>query len=620
MGGFIGTILQVDLASGAISPMTVEEKLFRQFIGGSGIAAKIFLDRFRPDVEPLSPENPFLVMTGPLTGTNFPGSSRFVVCGKSPLTGIWGESAIGGNFSPELKIAGYDGVLCLGAAEAPVYLLIQDGKAEIRDASRLWGKDTYETTDILKRELGSPFKILCIGQAGEHLVRYAAIANDKAHYAGRTGMGAVMGSKRLKAIAVRGSGRIRIESPDAYKAAFTAVVKGCKESMVAQSLHEMGTDGAMDLGMVTGDVPIKNWTIGQDFDLSANLGGPALTERHLVRAHACSFCPIACKRVVKVTGGPYELEEGPGPEYETCAAFGTMILNADLAAVAKANEICNRYGMDTISCGSTIAFAMECYEKGLLRLQDTEGLAMQWGDMGVVLQLLPKIAHRDGFGDLLAEGTRGAAVRIGGDAKELGIHVKGLELPMHDPRGFHGIGLAYAYSTRGACHNQHAVLPVEQGWVTLPELGLREDYQAQTSEGKAEMVFICENYGTLLNALCQCHFVNYATPPKELLGALNAITGWSLTMGDLLACGERIWLLKRGLVNLMGSGDSDDLLPKRILTPVAEGGAAGSVPDLELMKQDYKRIRGLNAQGRPSPETLEKKGLDDLARRLHPQS
>ena len=617
MGGYAGKFLHVDLKSRQIERFSVPTEYLHKFIGGSGLGAALFLDRFDPAVGPLSSENPLMVMTGPLTGTTFPGSSRFTICAKSPLTNIWGESAIGGNFSPKLKTAGFDGILFVGVSNEPVVLVIDDDRVQLMDGGHLWGKDTYETTDILKGDLGRAFKILCIGQAGENRVLYAAIANDKAHFAGRTGMGAVMGSKRLKAIAVRGTGKIAIHDSRTYNKAFKSVVKCSQESMLAMSFHELGTDAGMDLGMMNGDVPIKNWTIGQNWDLSEKLGGPALTERFLTRTHTCSFCPIACKRVVKVNEGPYQIEEGPGPEYETCAAFGTLVLNDDLAAVAKANELCNRFGMDTISCGSTIAFAMSCYERGLLTPQETDGIRLTWGDMATVLLLLEKIAHRQGFGDLLADGSRRAAEKIGKGTHEFAVQIKGLEVPLHDPRGYHGMGLAYVYSNRGACHLQHTVMSVEQGMVTRPELGLQEDYQAQTSEGKAEMVVINENYGILLNALCQCHFVNYVTRPEDLLVALNAITGTTLSLNDLMVCGERIWLLKRGLINLMGISDSDDVLPKQILTPVTDGGAAGSVPDMVRMKKEYKEMRGLDEKGFPTKDKLRDLGLEDLVEKLY---
>lgn len=274
--------------------------------------------------------------------------------------------------------------------------------------------------------------------------------------------------------------------------------------------------------------------------------------------------------------------------------------------------------MDTISCGATVAFAMECFEKGILSSAAADGLDLSWGNMEAVIALLHRIARREGLGRILAEGSVKAAAALGGDAADCVVAVKGMELPMHDPRGFHGMGLAYAYSNRGACHLQHAVLPVEQGWITLPELGLREDYTGQSSEGKAEMVAVCENYGLLLNCLSQCHFVNFATSPGDLLAALNAVTGWGLTQAELLVCGERVWHLKRGINCLLGVRDAQDTLPKRILTALADGGAAGSVPDLELMKREYRGIRGLDGDGVPLKETLHRLGLDALSDRLHP--
>ena len=617
MGGYAGKFLQVDLKRGLTEHFSLPEEFLRKYIGGSGLAAALFLDRFNPNIEPFSPDNPLMVMTGPLTGTNFPGSSRFTICGKSPLTNIWGESAIGGNFSPKLKMAGYDGIVFVGASDTPVVLVIDDDQVELTSAEHLWGKDTYETVDILKGDLGKGFKILCIGQAGENHVLYAAITNEKAHFAGRTGMGALMGFKKLKAIAVRGTGKIAVQDPQAYKRAFKSVTKSAKESMLAKSYHELGTNAGIEFGMMTGNVPIKNWIEGPRWDLSDKLGGSTLIETYLVGTHTCSYCPISCKRVIKVEEGPYRVEEGPGPEYETCVTLGTLILNDNLSAVLKANEMCNRYGMDTISCGSTIAFAMECYEKGLLTLHDTDGLKLDWGNMDAVLSLLDKIAHRKGFGDILANGSRRAAEKLGGNAHEFTVHVKGLEAPAHDPRAYHGMGLAYAYANRGACHMQHSVMSVELGMVTRTELGLQEDYEAQTSEGKAAMVFTCENYGTLMNALCQCHIVNYATAPNDLLDALNAITGWRITLDELMTCGERIWLLKRGLNNLMGMSDADDVLPKRILTPVADGAAAGSIPDITRMKKDYRNMRGLNEKGFPTKEKIEKVGLNKLVDKLY---
>jgi aldehyde:ferredoxin oxidoreductase len=617
MAGYAGSLLQVRLDSGVIDHIGLAEETRKRFIGGGGLGAWLYLEGFRPELDPLSPENPLMILNGPLTGTGFPGTSRFSVCAKSPLTGIWGECSVGGTLGPALRKAGLDGIIFLGTSPKPVCLVIDDQRIELRDARELWGRDIYETTDGLNEKLGKDFNIFCIGPAGENLVRFASISNDKAHFAGRTGLGAVMGSKLLKAVAVRGSGEPGLADEPAFRAARSAVMAAIKQSVPAQSLREMGTDGAMDLGMMTGDVPIRNWSRGQDLELSAALGGPTLKDRFLVRNHACSNCTIACKRVVEVKDGPYRVQAGPGPEYETCCTFGTMICNGDLAALIKANELCNRLGLDTISCGATIAFAMECFEKGLLGPAETGGLDLAWGDMQAVISLLPLIARRQGLGALLADGSAGAAARLGGRAADFTVTVKKLELPMHDPRGFHGMGLAYAYSSRGACHLQHAVLPVEQGFISLPELGLKDDYIGQSSQGKAAMVAICEDYGLLLNCVCQCHFVNFATPPAELLAALNAATGWTFNLDGLLECGRRIWQLKRGLVNLMGVRDEADRLPGRVMSALEEGGAAGSVPDLELMKREYKQIRGLDSDGIPRREILLGLGLPTLAQRLH---
>ena len=464
-GGYAGKILEVNLTSGKISRTSVDDETLRKFIGGSGLAAKLFLDRVSPQVAPLSPQNTLFIMTGPLQGTNLPGAGRFNISAKSPLTNIWGEGNCGGTFGPELKFAGWDGIIIEGASDKPVYLFIDDDKVEIRDASDLWGKDSYETIDMVTDKIGGgrKVKVLAIGQAGENLVKYAAIIHDKADAIGRCGLGAVMGFKKLKAIVVRGRGKADIAMPEDYNKARREALDVIKDSAVAQSLHSMGTDSSMPLGMMTGDVPSKNWSLGENLEGSDALGGPTYSEKYLTRTHACYACPIACKRVVQVKEGPYKGEEQAGPEYETCCTFGTLIMNNDLAAVIKINEMCNRYGLDTISCGSTIAFAIDCFENGLITEDDTEGVKLTWGNVDGVIKMVEKIARREGFGDVLAEGSRGAAKKIGKNAADFAVEVKGLEAPMHDPRGFHGMGLAYAMSNRGACHLQHMDLFVEQG-------------------------------------------------------------------------------------------------------------------------------------------------------------
>jgi len=619
MAGYQNRVLEVDLSTSQMNIIDVPDEDKRRFIGGSGIAAKLFLDRVNPKVDPLSPDNPLIIMNGPLTGTTLPGTSRFAVCGKSPLTGIWGEGTCGGNFGPELKFAGLDGIIFKGVSPTPVYLIIEDNKIEIRDAKDLWGMDNYAVTDLLKERHGKDRnpKVLSIGPAGENQVKFAAICNDKGDFIGRTGMGAVMGSKRLKAVVVKGTKKVEVSHPEEYAALRKLLITKSREAMVAQSFRSMGTDAGMDLGMMTGDVPIKNWMIGEDIELSANLGGPALTEKYLTRNHACSFCPIACKRIVKVDDGPFKTEEGPGPEYETCCTFGTLMMNNDLAGVIKANEWCNRYGMDTISCGATIAFAMEAFEKGLITRKDTDGIDLTWGNMTGVIELLHKIAKQEGIGAVLSEGSRKVAKRLCKEAEELTVEVKGLEAPMHDPRGFHGMGLAYMMSIRGACHLMHLSLGVEQGITTYPEAGVQENYTGQTSEGKAEMIKLCEDLGLPFNSLAICEFVAWTLSANELAEMVRLTTGFDFRLKNLLACGERTWLLKRGLGNMMGISAKDDRLPKRILTPLKEGAAAGSVPDVEKLLREYYEIRGLDEEGKPKREVLIKAGLENLAEKLH---
>jgi len=617
MNGYAGKFLEVDLTKGTCSSLTIEEAKLKKYIGGSCLAASLFLEKYNIQADPLAPESPLMVMNGPMVGSGFPGTSRFAVAAKSPQTGIWGEAACGGNFGPELKKAGFDGIIITGQSPSPVILSVIDGEAKIAPAGDLWGKDIYEVTDICKAE-DKGIKVLAIGPAGENLVKFAAIGNDKAHFIGRTGLGAVMGSKKLKAILTRGKQPLGKANEEKYKEIFKVAVKEIKESAFAESLHLMGSDAAMDLGMMTGDVPIKNWTVGEDYELSSNLSGPTMREKYLTKAHACANCPIACKRVCVVKDGPYETEEGPGPEYETCGTFGTMIMNYDLGAVIKANALCNRYGMDTISAGATIAMAMELYQKGIIDKKKADDLELTWGNMDAVFALLKKISVREGFGNILAEGSLKAAAQLGEAAMDSVVQVKGLEPPMHDPRGYHGMGLAYMMSNRGACHLQHAAMGMEQGMVSWPQLfDMKDDYDGKTSQGKAMLVFNAENYGILDNSLSICHYVMYCVKPETLRDAFNAITGFNFEFKDFLMSGARDWTLKRGINNLLGVTVKDDVLPKKILTPLLEGAGAGSIPDMKLLRDEYYAIRGLTPNGIVSEEKLLELGLPELRDRLY---
>lgn len=616
MGTYRGKILDVNLTTGTIKSTAIEEDVLRKFIGGSGLAAKLFLDRLLPDADPLSEKNVLFLMTGPLTGTNFPTSSRLVASFKSPLTNIWGEASCGGNFAARLKFAGYDGIAIEGASSKPVYLSIEDDRVEIKDAFDLWGKDIYETSDILKERHGGKVDVLAIGPAGENLVRFASIMNGKWGSLSRCGGGAVMGSKKLKAIAIRGTGKVEPASAGEYTKVRKTVLDKLKESVITQALKEYGTDLGMEQHMMSGVLPAKNYTVGDNTAVAIKIGGTVMTQQYLTKPHACFTCPIACKRTVRVKEGPYKINEGAGPQYETCASFGSLLMNDDLASILKMNETANKYGLDSISCGTTIAFAMECFEKGLISSKDLDGGQLRWGNADDILAMVDKIAHRQGFGDVLAEGSRRAAEKIGKNAQDYTIEIKGLEFPLGDPRGAHGLGLAYAMSTRGACHLQHMVLYIESGWTTFPDIGLTGPYDPKADEGKAEITVVSENVGMLTNAATLCHFAMISISVGDLVEALRATTGFDYDLEELMRCGERIWMLKRGLNNLMGITAADDRLPKRIMTPHKEGAAAGSVPNMELMLKEYYQLRGLDSNGRPLKQKLNSLGLSDLAAKL----
>jgi aldehyde:ferredoxin oxidoreductase len=616
--GYAKKLLEVDLSEGKIQTLPLDDALLKGYLGGGGLAAHLFLNRFSPGSDALSKDNPLIIMTGPLVGTQLPGTSRFAVCARSPLTGYWGIGTCGGTFGPELKFAGYDGILLKGKSQQPVYLLVNDNQVEIRDASELWGRQVYEVTRLLKERHGANKKpkVLVIGPGGENLVRFAAIANDNAHYIGRTGMGAVMGSKLLKAVVVNGSGKVIPALQEEYKELRTRLIEKCKENQFGQVLRSMGTAASMDPGMFTGDVPIRNWTKGE-FEGSVKIGGPTMTEQYLTKVHACYACPIACKRVVKVDGGPFKTDEGPGPEYETCCTFGSFMENDNFEGIVKANETCNQYGVDTISCGSTIAFAMECFEKGVITTEDTEGIELTWGNIEGALKMVKKIALREGIGDVLAEGSARAARKIGKGAEEYVVAVKGLEMPAHDPRGFHGMGLEYAVGYRGACHLQHMTHTIEQGMTDQEEAGFKSDYEAQSSEGKAELVVLSQNVGVPATSACLCLFVYDCITVQDFADMIHTVTGWDFSLGDLIKMGEKIWLLMRGITNLLGAKAGDDILPPNVMKPLEEGMAMGSVPEIDRMLKEFYHLRGLDANGYPRKDVLEKAGLTDLAEKLH---
>ena len=617
--GYAGRILRVDLSRGRIRKVSIEHSLLRRFIGGSGLAAKILFDETRPDIDPLSPENLLIFMTGPVTATNVPMSGRYQVVSKSPLTGIYGESDSGGSWGPELKKAGFDGVVISGRSAKPVYLWISDGIAELRDASHIWGLDTYETDRAVRDETDRYAVIACIGPAGEKLARIAGIINDGKHgrAAARCGLGAVMGSKLLKAIAVRGTGGIEVADPDGLQESIRKIAPSIIEK--AKRLHDYGTSGGMTSIEAIGDLPIKNWLLGSWREGAERLSGQEMARTILSGRYYCRGCIVGCGREVSFEDERYGRVEGAGPEYETLAMIGANCLIDDLKAVAKANELCNRYGLDTISTGAVIAFAMEAYEHGLISREETGGIKLVWGDPNAMLSMIDKIGRRESkLGWILGEGVMRAAEKIGGISAEFAIHVKGLELPAHDPRAYYSQGVSYATSNRGACHLQSLSHIFERG-VTLPDLGFPEIQERHSTYRKGELVAKAQNLMCMFDSLKVCKFILFGgVKPSTLVEWLNMVTGWNMTLGEFMQAGERIFNLKR-LYNIReGISRKDDTLPPRILTHKrGSGGSADALPPLGELLSQYYSYRGWNEFGVPSREKVTELRLEEEARFLY---
>ncbi|MDO8635591.1 MAG: aldehyde ferredoxin oxidoreductase family protein, partial [Dehalococcoidia bacterium] len=464
ISGFNGKILRVDLTLGAVTTEQPGDDFYRMYFGGSGFVAYFLLKEVKPGTDAFSPDNRLVFASGPITGSPVGGCGRHDVGAKSPLTGGFGDAQSGGYWGSELKFSGFDAIVIQGKAARPTYLLIQDGKAELKDASHLWGKTTGETQNLLRQELNEPgLRVAQIGPAGEKLVRYACVINDLHDAAGRTGLGAVMGSKNLKAIAVRGHNH----PPFAHLETVSTLGRWLRDNvmLLAKPLYDMGTSRLVMGLNKSGGLPTRNFQTSF-FEGASKISGETMRNTMLTGRHSCYACPVRCKRVVEVKGPVYQVSpEYGGPEYETIAAFGSDCCIDDLPAIAKANELCNAYGLDTISTGATIAFAMECFENGLLTVQDTGGVELRFGNAPAMVEMVERIAQRRGLGNILAEGTARAAQKIGNGAEKFAMHVKGQEAPMHEPRLKQGLGLGYALSPTGAdhCHNFHDIYYTAKG-------------------------------------------------------------------------------------------------------------------------------------------------------------
>jgi aldehyde:ferredoxin oxidoreductase len=599
-----GRMLKVDLGTGEVRRERIAADYIRDFIGAAGLGARLLWE-VDPALDALDPRSPLLFITGPLTGTGGPTTGRFVVCGRSPQTGWWGESNIGGFVGPELRQAGYDALWITGRAAQPVYLWIQDEQVELRPAEAMWGRDPYETQGLIRAETGQPrAKIAAIGVAGENGVPCAGILADHGRLAARGGMGMLMGSKNLKAVAVRGSGRIRTERPEIYNKLRVASNQTLLEQNMTRVMHETGSSGAADYLQIMGDMPIKYWTQAT-WEGAALVSGAEMASSILTGTTRCQGCVIACGREVTVHEGAYATEGAvKGPEYETICSFGSQLLIDDLAAITALGNLCDRLGMDTITAGNTIALAYLLFERGLLSTEQTGGLELKWGDPGPVFVLLEAMAQRRGFGALLAQGSKALAAACG-DAG-LAVQVNGLDVAMHDPRAFTGQALSYVLSPRGACHNQSDFFTIELGG-TMEEIGLPMTDRLASTE-KAAYVARHQHWRSLCNSLVICFFTVIA--PQEVVELTAAATGEERDLEALMLAGERAWILKR-LYNLrLGWSPANEKLPRLLLEPLPGGGQEGAVPDMEVLLNDYYAAAGWErSSGWPTAATLARLGL-----------
>ena len=612
MFGYMGRILRVDLTNGRISEQNLREEECKMFLGGSGLATKYLFDEVPKGADPLGPDNELIFMTGPLTGTESPSAGRYCVVTKSPLTGFWGEANSGGSWGVYLKNSGFDGIVFRGISPKPVYLVIDDGKAELRDANNLWGRGVSETDRLIKEELGEEFNVACIGIAGENLVRYAAIINDIHRAAGRCGVGMVMGSKRLKAVAAGGTQEIKIANKDVFNETSKRNYDLVNESMLKITLETYGTAMATDLINVRGGFPTRNWQTGVFPDIE-KISGITLESTLLVDRKHCYACPISCCRVSVVKSGPYACK-GEGPEYETIGAFGAMCALENLEAVTLAHNLCDDYGLDVISTGSTIAFAMECHEKGILTKADTDGLELKFGDADIVIQLIHRIAKREGIGDLLAEGTKRVAAKLDKGAERFAMHVKGLELPAYDPRAAKICGLAFATANRGG---DHITAYIEgPAFIDIPFLCV-EDSRIEDSmvenPAEAKVVKDLEDALTVFDCVGTCKFMGMALAAEDWVDMIADCVGWEFSVNDFRRAGERVYNLARAFSVRDGLTRADDTLPRRLLEePLPEGAAEGhKVEKLDQSLDAYYGFRGWDKKtGRPTPEKLKELNLD----------
>jgi aldehyde:ferredoxin oxidoreductase len=615
--GYMGRILFADLSRHELTDEALDEKLCRQFIGGYGIGARIIFSRQRAGIDPMGTENTLGFLTGPFTGTPAVSGTRYTVVGKSPLTGGWGDANSGGYFGAFLKYAGYDALFFNGISERPVYLFINNGKAELRDATYLWGKDTYQTEEILKSELGKDVEVACIGPGGENLSLISGIVN-RSRTAARSGLGAVMGSKKLKAVAVKGNMKV----PLADEAKTKELKRKCLAELGGHIvwLKPFGTPFLVDIGVKTGDSPVKNWagvgvTDFPDFEPIAK----EATSEHTTKKFACYMCPIGCGGYMRAGTGEYKYVAGTRrPEYETIAMFGTNCLNNNLESIIKAGDICDRSGIDTISAAAAIAFAIECYERGLITKSDTDGIEMTWGNHKAIVTMTEKLVKREGFGAVLADGVKLAAQRIGKGTEQYAIHIGGQELPAHDPKQSFNYATSYRLDPTPGRH----FVGSELSDGPSHPAGLLPEFDLKSFSGRGEARRIGSNFHQAVVCAGMCIFVYWAFPNVDpITDFMRVITGWDVTKEELVETGERISNLRQAFNIREGLNSLEFKVPARVLgkPPLKEGPLAGVTVDEDTMIKEYLTAMDWDLKtGKPSKRKLLELGLADVAQKLWP--
>ncbi len=621
MSGYMGKIAIIDLTRAKIRTQPLETTLVRDYIGGYGLGARIMFEYQKKGADPLGPENMLGFAAGTLTGTKTPASGRYMAICKSPLTGGWGDANSGGYFGSELKAAGWDAVFVSGIAPSPQYIMIADGNIEIRDAAHLWGTDAIETESALQKEMNDPkLRVATIGPASERLALISGIVNDKGRIAARSGVGAVMGAKKLKAVAVRGSGKVSVVDKEALDRARRAFLNQMREMPgMPEVMMKYGTCGFTAGLIAAGATPVKNWKHAgeQAFSNLNNIADSDSIIRHQTRKYGCANCPIACGGIFDVTGGKYPVGEVHKPEYETIGAFGPMCMNDDFESIIKLNDMCNRSGLDTISAGAVLSFAMECFEHGIISESDTDGITLSWGNAEAMIAMLEKVIKREGFGDILADGVKVAAEKIGNGSEEFAVHVGGQEPGLHQPLLLPGRGVGYVSDPTPGRHTAAPMARIDAGdgaAAPYPELTI-QGFERYTYSGKGPMSARLSSYLQFGNCagVCLMPMIFFGNYP--LIEFFNAVTGLDVDIAEVLDTGARIQTLRQCFNIREGIQTSDINLPGRLagVPPLQEGPLNGVSIDVDNLRREYFQSMGWDENsGEPQEETLERLGLGQL--------